>query len=614
VRSAAWTHAQVICEVARDADFISFGGALYLKGKAWVDDLKLDVIGPSGQGNEAPHPLSERGVENLIAFGRLLGYVRYFHPSDEAAANDWDSFTIAGVDLVEAARNPVELKERLDRLFRPLARTLRLSTLPLPPLAATGLSPVGKRPERITGWRHVGYSGAYSGFYEARRVVAPSNAPGDSLLPIGSEVNTALGGGVWCSVPLTLYQGTGRTLSRSSGGIPISRRPDGWLPTGNDRATRLADVLLLWNVMQHFFPYFDVTGTDWLAQLAPALHKAAIDSDGGAFESTIRRLSASLHDGHVYVGSPYTSPDARSWPFVWAFVQNRLILTQVDSAFAVDTHVGDEVLAIQGRATSQWVEEFRLLESGATNERVRFRIARALMASAARDTIELDLRSPVGVARHVRLGKQRSVTLTPAPPDSVQEIRPGVMYLDLNRITDADFKGALPKINAGRGVIFDLRGYPNRVSASMLAHLTDSTIASPRLGFPIILRPDHRDTSYEWETWPIKPETPRIRVHAAFLINANAISAAETFLGIVEHYRLADLVGEPTAGTNGVVTTVLLPGRYSVPFTGMRVLKEDGSRHHGIGILPTVSVSPTIEGVAAGRDEQLERAIKAVLR
>jgi C-terminal processing protease CtpA/Prc len=42
----------------------------------------------------------------------------------------------------------------------------------------------------------------------------------------------------------------------------------------------------------------------------------------------------------------------------------------------------------------------------------------------------------------------------------------------------------------------------------------------------------------------------------------------------------------------------------------MKVLKHDGSQHHGIGILPTVPVSRTRAGVAAGRDEVLERALE----
>ena len=44
----------------------------------------------------------------------------------------------------------------------------------------------------------------------------------------------------------------------------------------------------------------------------------------------------------------------------------------------------------------------------------------------------------------------------------------------------------------------------------------------------------------------------------------------------------------------------------------MKVLKHDGSRHHGIGIQPTVPVSRTVAGIAQGRDELLEKAIEAV--
>lgn len=46
----------------------------------------------------------------------------------------------------------------------------------------------------------------------------------------------------------------------------------------------------------------------------------------------------------------------------------------------------------------------------------------------------------------------------------------------------------------------------------------------------------------------------------------------------------------------------------------MRVLKHDGSRHHGVGIQPTVPVSRTVQRVAAGRDELLEKAIEVVSR
>jgi C-terminal processing protease CtpA/Prc len=50
-----------------------------------------------------------------------------------------------------------------------------------------------------------------------------------------------------------------------------------------------------------------------------------------------------------------------------------------------------------------------------------------------------------------------------------------------------------------------------------------------------------------------------------------------------------------------------------VPWTGMRVVKHDGSQHHLVGIQPTIPVPRTLEAVREGRDELLERAL-AVIR
>jgi len=44
--------------------------------------------------------------------------------------------------------------------------------------------------------------------------------------------------------------------------------------------------------------------------------------------------------------------------------------------------------------------------------------------------------------------------------------------------------------------------------------------------------------------------------------------------------------------------------------TGMKVVKHDGSQHHGVGIQPNVFVSKTIGGVREGKDEFLEKALE----
>jgi hypothetical protein len=44
----------------------------------------------------------------------------------------------------------------------------------------------------------------------------------------------------------------------------------------------------------------------------------------------------------------------------------------------------------------------------------------------------------------------------------------------------------------------------------------------------------------------------------------------------------------------------------------MRVTKHDGTRHHLLGIQPTIPASRTIAGVIAGRDEVFEAALAYV--
>jgi hypothetical protein len=82
----------------------------------------------------------------------------------------------------------------------------------------------------------------------------------DGLEPFRAE----LPGGVSCSMPI----GTYRSTSRSPAEPVVSSDPGG---SPNDRATRLAAIIVAWNVFQHFYPYFDLVQTDWMASLGALL-------------------------------------------------------------------------------------------------------------------------------------------------------------------------------------------------------------------------------------------------------------------------------------------------------------------------------------------------------
>ena len=84
-------------------------------------------------------------------------------------------------------------------------------------------------------------------------------------------------------------------------------------------------------------------------------------------------------------------------------------------------------------------------------------------------------------------------------------------------------------------------------------------------------------------------------------------------MGFIEWYDLASIIGEPTAGTNGNVNRFGLLGGMSISWTGMKVVKHDGSQLHAIGVLPDIYVNKTIEDIKANKDTYLEKAIEIIL-
>ncbi len=198
---------------------------------------------------------------------------------------------------------------------------------------------------------------------------------------------------------------------------------------------------------------------------------------------------------------------------------------------------------------------------------------------------------------------------TPLP--AVAEPRPGIFYVDLRRTTDQDLPGLLPKLAKARGIVFDLRG-ETEVSTVLLSHLAAATAQSPNWQLPVVMRPDFQGVSWLTTFWTIEPKEPHLRAKVAFVTDGRALGYSETLLGMVERYRWADFVGEPSAGANGNFNWTPLPGGYQFGWTASRVLKHDGSPWHGVGVKPTVAVSRTLQGIAAGRDEMVERAVAVV--
>ena len=574
-------------------------------------------------------PLSARALDNLVAFTRLTGYVRFFYPGDSVLTMNWDEFVVRGVRAAEMAPTTDSLVKTLRVLFARVAPEVQIGR----GAPASGRNPrASPDDEAIVFWRHCGYgvpealrSGRTMSIYRSERVWLPvrdsvpktieSPGCGDPRsFPVPNPATpfvATLGDDVTASVPLALYRhqslfsvGVSATYSPSPSSESFSIR---------DRATRLADVALLWMVPQHFYPYFDIVKTDWPAALRDGLAEAAVDASDTAFDATLERLIAKLRDGHGNVfnaARPLSAPDVRL-----GWIENRVIVTAFgDSAAMRGIRVGDEITRVNGVPIADALRAREARVSGATPQWIRDVSLRRLLAGPRGTTISLELRDPLAsgsLTRTVTLTREGGPLPSDPRPPKVTELRFGLMYIDLDRVTDADVDAAMPQLEKAGGIIIDMRGYPQHVNtAALLAHFADSTIRSARFELPFVVRPDHQQMLFSDGGWFLRPQSPRLHAKVAFLAGGGAISYAESTLGVVEENHLGAIIGEATAGTNGNINPFILPGGYRVVFTGMRVVKRDGTPHHGVGIKPTIPVSRTIAGVRAGRDEVLERAIQ----
>jgi C-terminal processing protease CtpA/Prc len=161
-----------------------------------------------------------------------------------------------------------------------------------------------------------------------------------------------------------------------------------------------------------------------------------------------------------------------------------------------------------------------------------------------------------------------------------------------------------------KGIIFDDRGYPQGTAWRIAPRLSAVPVPAAAFQRPLVMSPD----SSTWSTYAFIQSTPPgsqwvYRGKTILLVDERTISQAEHTGLFFEAANKTIIVGSPTMGANGDVTTVALVGGMYATLTGHDVRHADGRQLQRVGLRPDVVVRPTLAGIRAGRDEVLERAL-----
>ncbi len=411
------------------------------------------------------------------------------------------------------------------------------------------------------------------------------------------------------NMPLQVALANGRTQPEGDP-AELIRQMENWEiadegASGLTYHQRLGNIIKVWSTLHHFYPYFDLSNTDWDQQFLLAFAKNKQDISLFDHVRTLQELITPLNDSHmgVYLNQPLYFP-----PIEWMVVDDQLVITQVlDSTLSLQP--GDAVQAVNGQDWQLHWNEALSRSPGATRLRKELRAREASLAGPQGTplTITVDDRD----LRLIRsLGEENYAEQTAPVRPEFDTLAPDQYYINLTNMSWADLEARLPQLTGATHLILDLRDYPGWRNDRILRHLTTDTLRRVSTLVPRVDAPDRSAITYpDAPASVIAPASPFLSAKVLVLTDAHAISYAETILNVFDHYGIGEIIGTRTAGTTGNVNTIFLSGGITIPWTGMRVLDQDGELFHGEGIRPGIQVTPTIEDIRLGRDVVLEAAM-----
>ena len=214
---------------------------------------------------------------------------------------------------------------------------------------------------------------------------------------------------------------------------------------------RLADVVVAWNVLRHFYPYWTETAVDWDSRLQPQLALAATAVDRTTHRDALRQLLADARDGHGNVVDSAATERRALLPLQFSVIEGRVVVT--GSTVPEQVPVGSIVNALGGKPAADRLDEGMRLNSGTA----QWRQTRALrdMLVCTRDVgITVSLQLPAEPAREVVV-PCNATQLVPEPrPNAVAETGAGYLVCrsDARHCGAADADPAVARFSQGHRV------------------------------------------------------------------------------------------------------------------------------------------------------------------
>jgi C-terminal processing protease CtpA/Prc len=531
------------------------------------------------------HTLSPVQVDSLVLLGKVWGFLKYHHPAVTSGQRRWDDELFRILPQVLAARDAAGTSDALVAWIDSLGPIERCRSC----ASAPG----------------------------ANEQLAAPLAWLDSDARLGNALRGRLRN-VYANRPRGDRQ---FYISMTQTGNPVfEHEPAYATQTASDFGDRLLAVYRFWNIVEYWFPYRNLLDDDWDEVLARAIAKVTLAKDDLAYRRELMALIARLHDSHANLWSSLAVRPPTGLCRVAVnlrFVQDRLVVSSYADALlgsATGLVVGDEIVAIDGRRIDDLVRDWAPYYAASNVASQR----REMSASATQGNCggaALTVQTASGT-KTLTVPRIEATQLQPErthdrPGDAFQRLSGDIAYLKLSSAKVADVARYLDDAKGSKGLIVDLRNYPSEfVVFALGGHFVETT--TPFVKFTLA------DTSnpgaFTWsDNVSLSPLAPRYPGRIVILVDETSQSQAEYTAMAFRSAPGALIVGSMTAGADGNVSRIPLPGDLFSMVSGIGVFYPDKGRTQRLGIRIDKEVRPTIAGIRDGADEVLQAGIQLIL-
>ncbi len=544
---------------------------------------------PARQDSEFAHgsgieieELSPVQVENLATLGKVWGFLKYHHPLITGGEVVWDPelFRVLPqvLDAPDRERGSAALLDWVRGIGEPE---------PCDP-CAEALADAHLQPELdwiADGERLGAELSGFLGRVHRNRSVAEAHRQ------------------------VSFTPGVGNPIFKDEAAYAHLREPDA--------GYRLLALFRFWNVVEYWFPYRDVIGEDWddvLAEFVPRLATARSRDD---YCLQFIALIARANDTHANLwGSLDVRPPRGEdlLPVELRFVEGRALVARLLGPS--ELRVGDVLLEVEGQPVESLVAAWSPFFA-ASNEAARLRdIARVLTQGGPgtarvrleRGGQELELVQERVSRDSVEMLKGATHDL---PGETFRLLSPDVAYLKLSSVHAGQVPEQVRAAQGTRGLVIDIRNYP---SEFVVFALGQCLVREPTPFARFTCGSAANPGAFSWtEPLVLEPVEPHYDGRVVILVDETSQSQSEYTAMAFRAAPDALVVGSTTAGADGNVSPLALPGGLRTMISGIGVFYPDKSPTQRVGILPDIEVRPTIAGLRAGRDEVLEAALRAIL-